>query len=143
MVIFAIFWFILVAVLIIIELITLGLTTIWFAGGAFIAGIFAMFDAPIFLQILVFILVSVLLLVFTRPIAQKHINAKTEKTNLDSLIGEKGIVLVTINNFNSTGQIMLNGIEWSARSSSDDVIIDEGATVTVQQISGVKVIVSQ
>ena len=143
MVIFAIFWFILVAVLIIIELITLGLTTIWFAGGAFIAGLFAMFDAPIFLQILVFILVSVLLLVFTRPIAQKHINAKTEKTNLDSLIGEKGIVLVTINNFNSTGQIMLNGIEWSARSSSDDVIIDEGATVTVQQISGVKVIVSQ
>ncbi len=143
MVIFAIFWFILVAVLIIIELITLGLTTIWFAGGAFIAGIFAMFDAPIFLQILVFILVSVLLLVFTRPIAQKHINAKTEKTNLDSLIGEKGIVLVTINNLNSTGQIMLNGIEWSARSSSDDVIIDEGATVTVQQISGVKVIVSQ
>ncbi len=143
MVIFAIFWFILVAVLIIIELITLGLTTIWFAGGAFIAGIFATFDAPIFLQILVFILVSVLLLVFTRPIAQKHINAKTEKTNLDSLIGEKGIVLVTINNFNSTGQIMLNGIEWSARSSSDDVIIDEGATVTVQQISGVKVIVSQ
>ena len=143
MVIFAIFWFILVAVLIIIELITLGLTTIWFAGGAFIAGIFAMFDAPIFLQILVFILVSVLLLVFTRPIAQKHINAKTEKTNLDSLIGEKGIVLVTINNLNSTGQIMLNGIEWSARSSSDDVIIDEGATVTVQQIAGVKVIVSQ
>ena len=143
MVIFAIFWFILVAVLINIELITLGLTTIWFAGGAFIAGIFAMFDAPIFLQILVFILVSVLLLVFTRPIAQKHINAKTEKTNLDSLIGEKGIVLVTINNLNSTGQIMLNGIEWSARSSSDDVIIDEGATVTVQQISGVKVIVSQ
>ncbi len=135
-------WLVIVAVCVIVEMISLGLTSIWFAGGALVSAIVAGFNGPLWLQVVLFFVVSVVLLLFTRPMAEKHLNSKLEKTNLDSLIGSKAIVISTINNLEETGQIKLNGIEWTARSNSDD-IIGAGVTVNIIDIQGVKAIVEK
>ena len=85
---------------------------------------------------------SVLLLVFTRPIAAKHFNKKMVATNVDSVPGETGVVSVDIDNVAATGTVMLKGMEWTARTESDDVKIEKGAKVRVLRVEGVKVIVA-
>ncbi len=128
---------------IIIELATLGLTTIWFAAGAFAAFIAAALDLALWIQIGLFIIVSLVLLFCTRPLAVKYLNAKTSKTNLDSLIGKSARVTKTIDNIQAQGQAKVNGMEWTARSADDDVVIPEGTVVTILKISGVKLIVEE
>ena len=140
---FAIGWLIIMAVLIIMELATLGLTTIWFAAGAFAAFIAAALDLALWIQIGLFIIVSLVLLFCTRPLAVKYLNAKTSKTNLDSLIGKSARVTKTIDNIQAQGQAKVNGMEWTARSADDDVVIPEGTVVTILKISGVKLIVEE
>ncbi len=137
-----IIWLVIVAVCVIVEMISLGLTSIWFAGGALISAIVAGFNGPIWLQVVLFFVISILLLLFTRPIAEKHLNSKLEKTNVESLAGTKAIVIADINNLEGIGQIKLNGIEWTARSASNE-IIKVGATVIVKEIQGVKAIVEK
>lgn len=137
----AISWLLLVAILIVFEIISLGLTTIWFAGGAFVAAIAAIAGAPLWLQIVLFIGVSVLLLFVTRPLAVKHLDNKIEKTNAEGLVGKKAKVLQEINNIQETGQVKINGMEWTARSSKDDMIIPVDSITNVLEIQGVKLIV--
>lgn len=139
----AIGWLVIMAVLLVVEIATLGLTTIWFAAGALVAFVIAIFNLPIWLQVGVFIVVSVVMLIFTRPAAAKYLNSKTTKTNVDSLIGKSAKVTKTINNIQSEGQVVVNGMEWTARSSEDDVTIPEGTIVTILEIKGVKLIVKQ
>lgn len=136
-------WLLLAAIFIIIELVTLGLTTIWFAGGAFVAAIASALGANLAIAVLCFVVVSVLLLVFTRPIAMKHLDAKTEKTNAEALVGKNAVVLVEINNLKGTGQAKVEGMEWSARATDDSVIIPQGTTVKIVEIQGVKLIVEK
>lgn len=136
------YWLIALAVLLIIEIITLGLTTIWFAGGALIAFVLALFNVPLLVQIAVFLVVSILLLVFTRPVVEKRLNGTRIKTNVNSMIGKEGRVTETIDNFNQKGIVVINGLEWTARSSNDDLIIPEGSRVVINEIKGVKVFVS-
>lgn len=136
-----IFWTVLLVVLVIIELVTMGLTTIWFAAGALVATIAAACNAPLFIQIALFLIVSVLSLVFTRPVAMKYFNRDRTKTNVESLVGQKGIVTGRISNLDGSGQVVLNGMEWTARSLKEDTVIPEGAVVVVRQIRGVKLIV--
>ena len=93
-----IMWLVILAVLLGIEIATLGLTTIWFAGGALIAFLVSLTGAPLWSQIAVFIAVSVLLLIFTRPIALKYMKKGASKTNVDSIPGQTGIVTHTIDN---------------------------------------------
>ena len=119
----------------------MGLTTIWFAAGSLAATIAVALGAPLYLQIALFLIVSVLMLVFTRPIAVKYFNQDREKTNVDSVIGQKGIVTGEINNLQGCGQVTLNGLEWTARSANEDLVIPEGSVVIVREISGVKLIV--
>lgn len=138
-----IFWLILLLLLVAIEVATLGLTTIWFAGGALIAVIAAALNAPLFLQIALFLAVSVVLLVFTRPVAVRYFNKDRTKTNVESLVGQKGIVVKEVNNLEGTGQVSLNGMEWSARSIDGKGPIPEGAVVVVREIRGVKVLVQE
>lgn len=83
-------WLIITVILIVVEIITLGLTSIWFAGGAFVAGLISLTGAHWLVQLLVFAVVSTLLFVFTRPFAAKHLMKNVEKTNVDSLIGKEG-----------------------------------------------------
>ena len=135
-------WLGIFIVLIIVEICTLGLTTIWFAGGALLAFFAAMIGFSWPVQIVLFLVVSLVLLIFTRPVALKYFNAKRAKTNSDSFIGKTGVVKQTINNDLGEGQVMFNGIEWTARSFNDKKIA-EGKTVVVTAIDGVKLIVKE
>lgn len=134
-------WLVLLIVFLVIEVATMGLTSIWFAGGAVVAAIAALLNAPIAVQIILFFLVSLVLLFFTRPIAVKYFNQDRIRTNVESLVGKQGIVTGEINNLQGKGQVTLNGQEWSARSVADDQIIPQGAIVSVLAINGVKLIV--
>lgn len=138
----SIYWLVALTILLIIEIITLGLTSIWFAGGALAAFLLSLFTDNLILEVGVFVAVSLVLLYFTRPIAMKYFNNKREKTNYEALEGSSGKVLEKIDNFNSTGVVLLNGLEWTARSS-DDSIIPAGKKVIVKEVSGVKLIVEE
>ena len=89
----------------------------------------------------VFVVVSVVLLFFTRPLAVKYLNTKTIKTNTEALVGKTARVIVDINNLKSQGQVVINGLEWTARSSDDTVVFKIGDAVTIVGIEGVKLIV--
>lgn len=136
-----IFWMVVLILCIGIEVLTLGLTTIWFAAGALVAIFAALLYAPIFVQVILFLLVSLALLFFTRPIAVKYFNKDRIKTNVESMVGRQAIVTGQIDNVQATGQVTVSGQEWSARSWDDRVQIPAGAIVTVAAISGVKLIV--
>lgn len=136
-----IIWLALTAVLLIIEIATLGLTTIWFAAGALFAFFAALLGMNQGIQIGVFVVVSVVLLFFTRPLAVKYLNTKTIKTNTEALVGKTARVIVDINNLKSHGQVVINGLEWTARSSDDTVVFKIGDAVTIVGIEGVKLIV--
>lgn len=136
-------WLLLAAIFIVIEIISLGLTTIWFAGGSFVAAIAGACGAGLPVQIVLFLVVSVALLVLTRPLAVKHLDNKTEKTNAEALVGKTAVVLQEIHNLRETGQAKVNGMEWTARAKEDSQIIPEGEVVTIVAIEGVKLIVEQ
>lgn len=134
-------WLALLILFIIAEVATVQLTTVWFAGGALVALILAAAGVDnILIQIVVFLLISVILLVATRPIVKKHIIKKSQPTNADRCIGSKAIVTEEINNLLGKGAAKVNGVEWTARSE-DNEIIPSGSTVTVMKIDGVKIIV--
>lgn len=137
------FWLILFVILLVIEIITLGLTTIWFAGGALIAFVASVFDVSLGIQIAIFFIVSFLLLFLTRPIAMRYLNHNRTKTNAESLIGKTAIVTVDICNIKGEGSASVNGLEWSARTVNEDVTIPKDSLVIIKEISGVKLIVEE
>lgn len=137
----AIGWLIVLAVLLVIEIATLGLTTIWFAGGAIVAFLVALFGGSLVVQSVIFFAVSIVLLFTMRPAALRRFNSKRIATNVDSLVGTTGKVLEQIDNFNETGVVLADGKEWTARTE-DEHIIPEGAKVTIQKVAGVKLIVT-
>jgi len=138
----AIFWLALLIILIVIELATVGLFTIWFAAGALVAEIVSLLNGPLWLQILLFIVVSVVMLVFTRPFAMKYINKNRTKTNVDTMIGRQAIVTKSINNIKGEGQVVVQGMEWTARSETDEMTFAIDDIVEVRAVSGVKLIVA-
>ena len=134
-------WLVFLIVCIIVELATMGLTMVWFAGGALVAAIAALCNAPIYLQIVLFLAVSIVLLCFTRPVAVKYFNKDRIKTNVESMIGRQAIVISEINNIEGVGQVTVGGQEWTARSKDEDAEIPVGTVVIVKAINGVKLIV--
>lgn len=136
-----IFWLVVLIVAILVEVPTLGLTSIWFAGGALVAVFVALLHLPVWLQVVLFFLVSLLLLFFTRPVAVKYFNRNRVKTNVDSMIGRQAIVISEIDNLQGIGQVTVGGQEWSARSADDGQTISVGNVVKVKAISGVKLVV--
>ena len=137
----SIVWLVVLAILLVIEFLTLGLTTVWFAGGALIAFLVSLAGGPLWLQILLFLVISVVLLLFT-TLAVKYLNKNVQKTNVDSIQGQKGIVTATIDNLKAEGQVTIRGMEWSARAK-DDNIIEKGKVVRVISVEGVKLIVEE
>ena len=117
------------------------LVSIWFAAGALVAMIAAALGAKMWLQVTLFILVSGALLALLWPMVRKFLRPNLKKTNIDSIIGATGLVTVTIDNMEATGQVKLNGMEWTARSTSGK-IIDPHTEVKVDRIEGVKVFVT-
>lgn len=136
-------WLAVLVALVVIELLTMGLTTIWFAGGALIATIASLFGAPLALQIILFLLVSALLLYFTRPVAVKYFNKDRVRTNAESLVGRQAIVISEIDNLQGIGQVNVGGMEWTARTRVDGVKLPVGTVTTVLAINGVKLIVEE
>ena len=134
-------WLVFLIVCIIVELVTMGLTMVWFAGGALVAAIAALCNAPIYLQVVLFLAVSIVLLCFTRPVAVKYFNKDRIKTNVESMIGRQAIVISEINNLEGVGQVTVGGQEWTARSKDEDAVIPVGTVVIVKAINGVKLIV--
>ena len=112
-------WLVVLIVSIGVEVATLGLTSIWFAGGAVVAVIAAALQAPIWLQILLFFAVSLLLLFFTRPVAVRYFNKDRVRTNVESMIGRQAIVTSEIDNLQGIGQVTVGGQEWSARTEDN------------------------
>ena len=135
------FWTIAIIVFMIVEASTAQLVSIWFAGGSFAALIAAIFEASIPLQILIFVLMSGLLLIFTKKFVQRLKSESSIKTNFDALIGQTAIVTEDISNPDGRGAAKLRGIEWTARSA-DNSKIEQGTYVTVKNIDGVKLIVT-
>ena len=138
-----ILWLIVLVAAIVIESMTMGLTSIWFSGGAIAAMIVELLNGSISLQIIVFLIISLILLFYTRPIAVKHFNQKREKTNLDTVIGRTAVVSIPIHNLKETGQVMLDGKEWTARSNDSSKQFDKDALVKVVAIRGVKLMVEE
>jgi membrane protein implicated in regulation of membrane protease activity len=135
-----IFWLIVIVVMAVIEIITLGLTTIWFAGGALAAFAASLMGANLVVQFIVFIVVSVLLLALTRPFAVEFLNKDRIRTNAESLLGLTGVVIEDIDNLRAQGLVSVEGQEWTARSVSEEVILKD-THVEIVKISGVKLLV--
>lgn len=136
-------WLIVFVACIVIEIITMGLTTIWFAGGALVAAVAAAVGAPLWLQVIFFAAVSLVLLYFTRPVAVKYFNKDREKTNAESLVGKQAIVISEIDNLQGIGQVSVNGQEWSARTVEENITLPVGSVVIIRAISGVKLMVEK
>ena len=132
-------WLILFVILIILELCTINLTTIWFAFGALLAYVTSLFFDNVLIQTTVFLVVSVATLIFTRPIVKKYLLKKPSRTNADMLIGQVGRVNKEIVKDN-VGEVKIDGKYWSAKSNKK---IKEGSKVEILSIEGVKLIVEK
>mgnify|MGYP000772470492 CR=1 FL=1 len=127
----AILWLAAVVVLLVIEIATLGLTTIWFAGGALIAGIAAVAGAGRVVQFVLFLIVM------------RYLNTNRTRTNAESLIGKEAVVTQTIENLKNQGQVIVGGIEWTARTDDNEKMLEKDTVVEIERIEGVKLIVKK
>lgn len=135
-----VFWLIAAVIFAVIEGLTLGLTTIWFTGGALVALVVSFLGADLGVQIVVFLIVSAVLLVFTRKLFVKKLRTGTEKTNVEALIGKEAMVISAIKPF-VPGVIKLAGQDWSAVCTDEEETVTEGCLVKVVRIEGVKAVV--
>ena len=137
----AVVWFVLLVFFIFLEASTVALVSTWFAVGSLGAMIAALLGAPLWLQCVLFFVFSVLLLLSLRPLLRKYFTPRLVKTNVDSIIGQEGLVTAKIDNVVSAGQVKLGSMEWSARSSTGEKI-EPGTQIRVDRIEGVKVFVT-
>ena len=137
----AIVWLVLLVVFLMVEGVTVTLVSSWFAAGALVALIASLLNAPIWLQVTLFLLVSCIALSMLRPLLRKFITPKVVKTNVDAIVGTQGLVTASIDNVTASGQVKLGAMEWSARSTSGEKI-EAGTLVKVDRIEGVKAFVS-
>lgn len=136
-----IIWAVIIVLFAVLEMMTAQLLSIWFVLGAIGALIAALFGANTTVQIVVFITITIIALIATRPIVKKHLNTKVQSTNADRCIGQDTVVIEQIDNMRSTGQVKVNGSVWSARSA-DNTVVEADTIVTVEKIDGVKLIVT-
>lgn len=136
----AITWLVLMIVFLIVEAATAGLTSIWFAFGALIALAGELLHAPLWLQIVLFIVASVAALLVTRPLAKKYVNQKIQPTNADMVIGAEARVIERIDNIEGTGAVAIGGKIWTARSVAGEPI-EKDSLITIRKIEGVKLMV--
>jgi membrane protein implicated in regulation of membrane protease activity len=136
-------WLVFVIAFIIGELVSVGLTSIWFAAGALIALFGAMVGAPLWVQILLFFAVSLVCLYATRPLANRFINRNVQSTNAESLIGQEIRITERVSNLDQTGTAVVNGQEWTVRTADDSDILEAGELARITAISGVKLIVEK
>lgn len=134
-------WLALFAAFIIIEALTVQLVTVWFAVGAFCSFVASFFTESLPVQLLIFIAVSAIALLVTRPLVRRLTSSKKLPTNADMYIGEEGLSLEKIDNIAATGLVKVKGSLWTARSFDDSLVIEKNTPVVVEKIEGVKLIV--
>lgn len=137
------FWVVLLIVFVVGELISVGLTSIWFAAGSLVAVLAAALGLHPAIQFVLFLVVSVGALMATRPLAKKYINSRTQSTNADRIIGESIRIMERVSNLDQTGMAVVHGQEWTVRTRDDNVTIEAGELAKVLEISGVKLIVEK
>lgn len=135
------FWLAALVLFIITEAATSALVSLWFIGGSLVSLLATILGAPIWAQVSLFIVVSVALLFALRPLMKKYVTPRKIVTNARANIGKTAIVTETIDNLHGTGAVKLAGVLWSARSSREDVCIEEGTLVCVTDIEGAKLCV--
>ena len=121
---------------------TAAVVALWFAAGALVAMIAAACGAQLWLQVVLFLLVSAAALALTRPLLRKITSTKAEATNADRVLGEVAKVTETIDNQNSAGAVYIDGKSWTARSV-DDTVIPAGSQVQIESMQGVKLLVKR
>lgn len=134
------FWILLIVALVIIEAVTVQLVTIWFAVGAVGGLIASAFNLDIWIQILIFVTVSAITLIATRPLVKRFTKTNKEPTNADRFIGQTAVVTEPIDNIHGKGAVTVGGLEWTARTV-DGSTVEKDALVTVEKIDGAKLIV--
>ena len=138
----AMIWLALMAIFLIVEAVcAIHLVSIWFAAGSLVAAVAALLNASVWLQVLLFLVVSCVILALMWPFVKKFLNPGLQKTNIDSIIGSEGLVTAGIDNLSARGQVKLGGMEWTARSTSGEPI-PAGTRIRVDRIEGVKVFVT-
>ena len=137
----AIFWLVLTVVLLAAEAATVTLVSLWFAAGSLGGLAVCLAGGPVWLQVTVFLIVSVAALIALRPLTRKYLTPKLTKTNVDSVIGSEGLITVCVDNLAAAGQVKLGGMTWSARSTTGEPIA-VNTKVKVDRIEGVKVFVT-
>ena len=136
------FWIAAIVILLIIEMATTQLVTIWFALGAVAALAACAADLQLVWQMVIFVAVSAIALIVTRPFVKRFAKKEFDPTNADRCIGETALVTEDIDNTHEKGAVKINGIEWTARSS-DGASIEKGSSVKIEKIDGVKLIVTK
>lgn len=137
----AILWLIAMVVFLAVEGATVTMVSLWFAVGSLAALIASLLGGQVWLQVLLFFLVSAALLAALRPVARKHFTPKLAKTNVDAIVGSQGYVTAHVDNLSAQGQVKLGAMVWTARSTSGEPI-EAGTLVRVDRIEGVKAFVS-
>lgn len=137
----AIMWLALLVVFLLVEAATVGMVSAWFAVGALAAMVTALLQGPVWLQTVLFVVVSAGLLLTLRPLVRKYLAPNLTATNVDSVVGSTGIVTAAIDNVSAAGQVKLGAMEWTARSTSGQPI-PVGTLVKVDKIEGVKAYVT-
>ena len=138
---FTILWLALMVVFLVTEAATVTMVSLWFAAGSLAALAASLLHAPVWLQVVLFLAVSALLLAALRPMARKHFTPKLSKTNVDAVVGSRGYVTADIDNVSATGTVKLGAMEWTARSTAG-CAIPKGMLVQVDKIEGVKAFVT-
>ena len=137
----AIIWLALMVVFLIAEALTVSMVSLWFAAGAVVALLLSLLHLQVWVQVVLFFVVSGVLLACLRPMVRRHVAPKIVPTNVDAIVGTRGIVTAEIDNVCAAGQVKVNGMEWSARSTTGE-IIPEGTLIRVERIEGVKAFVT-
>ena len=133
-------WIILAIVFLAVEFGTVALISLWFVGGSVAALAVCLLGGPLWLQVLIFGLVSLALLLMVRPFLKKYIDPKKVRTNVDAMRGKQAVLIETVDNLAATGSLELSGVVWTARSA-DGSVIPAGTVVNIQGVEGVKVLV--
>ena len=137
----SIIWLALVVIFLVAEALTVSMVSLWFAAGAVVALLLSLLDLQIWLQVVLFFVVSGVLLACLRPMFRRHVAPKLTPTNVDAIVGTRAMVTAEIDNVCAAGQVKINGMDWSARSTTGE-IIPEGTLVRVERIEGVKAFVT-
>lgn len=135
------FWVAVTILCIVIETFTLSLTTIWFAISAFVMVFLAFTPLPFAAQLSIFVVLSLVLLIFTRPLLKKKLNQKKIATNYERTIGQIAVVTRKITALEK-GTVKINGMEWTA-TVKDDIVLEEGTKCIVEEIAGVTACVKE